>query len=131
MATISRINTEVGSRGGVAFYAFFESLRLRRAPVNQAQYYIAGGSCPGPLTTDRLSRVLRGHRGTPRAALPGIATRLLLSTWTSHFQAASVGAIHLAEGPYLRDFEKFVVVWHQELEHLKAHRANRSGGRSR
>ncbi|HBP5426613.1 TPA: hypothetical protein L6B64_07150 [Pseudomonas aeruginosa] len=46
--------------------------------------------------------------------------------WLQRFQAASVGATRLAEGPYLRDFEKFVAVWHQELEHLSAHRSKRS-----
>lgn len=46
--------------------------------------------------------------------------------WLQRFQAASVGSTRLAEGPYLRDFEKFVVVWHQELERLSAHRSKRS-----
>ena len=36
------------------------------------------------------------------------------------------GSTRLAEGAYLRDFEKFVAVWHQELEHLSAHRSKRS-----
>lgn len=46
--------------------------------------------------------------------------------WLQRFQAASVGSTRLAEGPYLRDFKKFVEVWHQELEHLSAHRSKRS-----
>lgn len=46
--------------------------------------------------------------------------------WRQRFQAASVGSTSLAEGPYLRDFEKFVAVWHQELEHLNSHRSKRS-----
>ncbi|WP_288440934.1 hypothetical protein [uncultured Pseudomonas sp.] len=46
--------------------------------------------------------------------------------WLQRFQAASVGSTRLAEGPYMRDFEKFVAVWHQELEHLSAHRSKRS-----
>lgn len=50
--------------------------------------------------------------------------------WLQRFQAASVGSTRLAEGPYLRDFEKFVELWHQELEHLNAHRAHRSSTRS-
>lgn len=50
--------------------------------------------------------------------------------WLQRFQAASVGSTRLAEGPYLRDFEKFLEVWHQELEHLNAHRTHRSSGRS-
>lgn len=51
--------------------------------------------------------------------------------WLQRFQAASVGSTRLAEGPYLRDFEKFVAVWHQELEHLNAHRAYSASERSR
>lgn len=51
--------------------------------------------------------------------------------WLQRFQAASAGSTRLAEGPYLRDFEKFVEVWNQELEHLKAHRTHCSSGRSR
>lgn len=50
--------------------------------------------------------------------------------WLHRFRAASFGSTRLAEGPYLRDFEKFVAVWHQELEHLNAHRAHRSRTRS-
>ncbi|WP_027615249.1 MULTISPECIES: hypothetical protein [unclassified Pseudomonas] len=50
--------------------------------------------------------------------------------WLQRFQAASVGSTRLAEGPYLRDFEKFVAGWQQELEHLNAHRAHRSSTRS-
>lgn len=40
--------------------------------------------------------------------------------WLQRFRVASVGSTRLAAGPFLRDFEKFVAVWHQELEHLKA-----------
>ncbi|KAB5618677.1 hypothetical protein F7234_23135 [Pseudomonas putida] len=49
--------------------------------------------------------------------------------WLQRFQAASVGSTRLADGPYLRDFEKFMVVWLQELEHVKAHRAHSPSGR--
>lgn len=51
--------------------------------------------------------------------------------WLQRFQAASVGSTRLAAGPFLRDFEKFVAVWNQELEHLEAHRTHFSSGRSR
>ncbi|MCE0963281.1 MULTISPECIES: hypothetical protein [Pseudomonas] len=55
-----------------------------------------------------------------------IAEDSIPEPWLQRFQAASVGSTRLAEGPYLRDFEKFVAVWHQELEHLNAHRSKRS-----
>lgn len=45
--------------------------------------------------------------------------------WRQRFWAASVGSTRLAAGAYFLDFEKFVLVWHRELEHLKAHRSNR------
>lgn len=51
--------------------------------------------------------------------------------WLQRLRAASVGSTRLAEGAYLRDFEKFMVVWHQELEHVKAHRAHSSNRTSR
>ncbi|HCF3951257.1 TPA: hypothetical protein NID70_000810 [Pseudomonas aeruginosa] len=60
-----------------------------------------------------------------------IAEDSIPEPWLQRFQAASVGSTRLAEGPYLRDFEKFVAVWHQELEHLNAHRAHSSSERSR
>lgn len=59
-----------------------------------------------------------------------IAEDSIPEPWLQRFRAASVGSTRLAEGPYLRDFEKFVAVWHQELEHLNAHRAHRSRTRS-
>ncbi|UTL92348.1 hypothetical protein [Pseudomonas fluorescens] len=60
-----------------------------------------------------------------------IAEDSIPEPWLQRFQAASAGSTRLAEGPYLRDFEKFVAVWHQELEHLNAHRAHSSSERSR
>lgn len=45
--------------------------------------------------------------------------------WRQRFWAASVGSTRLAAGAYFLDFEKFVLVWQRELEHLKAHRSNR------
>ncbi|WP_080671106.1 hypothetical protein [Pseudomonas putida] len=55
-----------------------------------------------------------------------IAEDSIPEPWLQRFQAACVGSTRLEEGPYLRDFEKFVAVWHQELEHLRAHRSKRS-----
>ncbi|EOV0931920.1 hypothetical protein ACOLSI_000261 [Pseudomonas aeruginosa] len=45
--------------------------------------------------------------------------------WRQRFAAASVGSTRLVEGPYLRDFEKFVISWNDEMAHLEAHRASR------
>jgi hypothetical protein len=45
--------------------------------------------------------------------------------WRQRFWAASVGSTRLAVGAYFIDFEKFVLAWQRELEHLKAHRSSR------
>lgn len=45
--------------------------------------------------------------------------------WRQRFMAASVGSTRVAAGPYFRDFQKFVMSWSDEMEHLKAHRASR------
>lgn len=44
--------------------------------------------------------------------------------WRQRFWAASVGSTRLAAGAYFLDFEKFVLTWQRELEHLKAHRSS-------
>ncbi|MBH3360211.1 hypothetical protein [Pseudomonas guariconensis] len=61
------------------------------------------------------------HKGAQLVAQDSIP-----EPWLQRFHAASVGSTRLAEGPYLRDFEKFVAVWHQELEHLSTHLSKRS-----
>lgn len=45
--------------------------------------------------------------------------------WRQRFWAASVGSTRLAAGAYFLDFEKFVLAWQRELEHLNAHRSSR------
>lgn len=95
---------------------------------------------------DEVDLALQGVMGGDQLSAQGlvdlIATKLhngvqlvvedcIPEPWLQRFQAASVGSTRLAEGPYLRDFEKFVAVWHQELEHLNAHRAHSATGRSR
>lgn len=49
--------------------------------------------------------------------------------WRQRFAAASVGSTRLVAGPYFRDFEKFVMSWSEEMDHLKAHRASRQDRR--
>jgi hypothetical protein len=43
--------------------------------------------------------------------------------WRERFLQASVGSTRTMNGPYLHDFEKFIALWHQESQHLEAHRA--------
>jgi len=69
--------------------------------------------------------ITKHHKGVQLVAEDSIP-----EPWLQRFLVASVGSTRLAEGPYLRDFEKFLEMWHQELEHLNAHRTHRSSGRS-
>jgi hypothetical protein len=41
--------------------------------------------------------------------------------WRERFLQASMGSTRHADGPYLHDFQKFIVMWKQEMEHLQAH----------
>ncbi|WP_280344928.1 hypothetical protein [Pseudomonas sp. BN607] len=92
--------------------------------VDQALQHVAAGD---QLSAQELVDVVitKLHNGVQLIAEDSIP-----EPWLQRFQAASVGSTRLAEGPYLRDFEKFVAVWQQELEHLKVHRAHRSSTRS-
>ncbi len=45
--------------------------------------------------------------------------------WRERFSQASVGSTRLAEGPYARDWEKFLNAWEAELRHWDAHKAAR------
>lgn len=92
--------------------------------VDQALQHVAAGD---QLSAQELVDVVitKLHNGVQLIAEDSIP-----EPWLQRFRAASVGSTRLAEGPYLRDFEKFVAVWHQELEHLNAHRAHRSSTRS-
>ncbi|MDY4309475.1 hypothetical protein SOX05_06235 [Pseudomonas putida] len=92
--------------------------------VDQAVQDVAAGD---QLSAQELVDVVitKLHNGVQLIAEDSIP-----EPWLQRFRAASVGSTRLAEGPYRRDFEKFVAVWHQELEHLNAHRALRSSTRS-
>lgn len=88
-----------------------------------------------------LQSVVVDHQLSPQELADIVITKLhndvqlvveasIPEPWLQRFRAASVGSTRLAEGPYLRDFEKFVAVWHHELAHLNAHRAHGSRKRS-
>ncbi len=88
--------------------------------VDQAlQGVVSGDQLPAQELVDVV--ITKLHNGVQLVVEDSIP-----EPWLQRFQAASVGSTRLAEGPYLRDFEKFVAVWHQELEHLSAHRSKRS-----
>ncbi|MEO6678467.1 MAG: hypothetical protein ABIO21_13960 [Pseudomonas sp.] len=43
--------------------------------------------------------------------------------WGERFFQASVGSTRLPEGPYARDWKKFLSEWMNEMAHLEKHRA--------
>lgn len=45
--------------------------------------------------------------------------------WRERFLQASLGSTRLGDGPYARDWEKFLAMWEAEMQHLDAHRAAR------
>jgi hypothetical protein len=45
--------------------------------------------------------------------------------WRERFLRASVGSTRVPEGPYERDWDKFLVEWQNEMRHLEKHRAAR------
>ena len=103
--------------------ALAETVLAELQEVDQALQGVVGDE---QLTAQELVDVVitKLHNGVQLIAEDSIP-----EPWLQRFRAASVGSTRLAEGPYLRDFEKFLAVWHQELEHLNAHRAHRSSTR--
>jgi hypothetical protein len=45
--------------------------------------------------------------------------------WRERFLQASIGSTRLPDGPYARDWEKFLSEWESEMRHLALHRAAR------
>ncbi|QVX16681.1 hypothetical protein DB356_19260 [Pseudomonas congelans] len=46
--------------------------------------------------------------------------------WRERFLQASIGATRLPEGPYARDWKKFLTEWQREMQHLHSHWLARS-----
>jgi len=49
--------------------------------------------------------------------------------WRERFLQASIGSTRLIDAPYARDWEKFLAQWQVEMQHLDAHKSERSGRR--
>ncbi|WP_327396636.1 hypothetical protein [Pseudomonas coronafaciens] len=50
--------------------------------------------------------------------------------WRERFSQASIGSTRLAEGPYARDWEKFLSSWEAEMRHWEAHKTARTTPKS-
>ncbi|PRN05313.1 hypothetical protein A0O30_08485 [Pseudomonas sp. LLC-1] len=99
-----------------------ETLLLELDEVNQALAELLPGD---ELTGQELTNAIeiQSHSGQRLIIEDSIP-----EPWRQRFSAASVGSTRLAAGPYFRDFQKFVMSWNDEMEHLKAHRASRQEG---
>jgi len=42
--------------------------------------------------------------------------------WRERFNQASIGSTRLLDGPYASDWDKFLVEWEREMQHLQDHR---------
>jgi len=42
--------------------------------------------------------------------------------WRERFNQASIGSTRLLDGPYAADWDKFLVEWEREMQHLQNHR---------
>ena len=42
--------------------------------------------------------------------------------WRERFVQASIGSTRLLDGPYASDWDKFLVEWEREMQHLQDHR---------
>lgn len=106
-----------------SFFQLLKRERIRRKIYATRDEALIGGQLSARELVDVVTTKL--HKGVQLVVEDSI-----LEPWLQRFQAASVGPTRLAEGPYLLDFEQFVEVWHQELEHLNIHRAHRFSTRS-
>lgn len=43
--------------------------------------------------------------------------------WRARFSQASIGSTRVFEGPYARDWDRFLTEWEREMQHLQNHRA--------
>ncbi|MDU8599983.1 hypothetical protein RYB69_02840 [Pseudomonas syringae] len=46
--------------------------------------------------------------------------------WRERFLQASIGSTRLPEGPYAHDWQKFLLEWEREMQHLQHHRDARA-----
>lgn len=78
------------------------------------------GACDKAGSVDELDTVvvteLKAH------SLQIVREASIPQPWRERFLQASVGSTRHADGPYLHDLQKFILMWKQEMEHLQTHR---------
>ncbi|KAB0522028.1 hypothetical protein F7R08_02320 [Pseudomonas extremorientalis] len=73
-----------------------------------------------PLDLNKIRHsapVKRHHSGTDI-----VLEQEIPQPWRERFLQASVGSTRLPEGPYAHDWQKFLVEWEREMQHLQNHR---------
>lgn len=73
-----------------------------------------------PLDLNKIRHsapVKRYHSGTDI-----VLEQEIPQPWRERFLQASVGSTRLPEGPYAHDWQKFLVEWEREMQHLQNHR---------
>ena len=70
------------------------------------------------LTEVRNSVSVRRHH----YGMDIILERYIPQPWRERFHQASVGSTRVPDGPYSTDWDKFLVEWEREMQHLQNHR---------
>lgn len=51
-----------------------------------------------------------------------ILVQTIPQPWRERFHQASIGSTRVPDGPYATDWDKFLIGWEREMQHLKNHR---------
>ncbi|PTT03280.1 hypothetical protein [Pseudomonas sp. HMWF006] len=71
-----------------------------------------------PLDEVRNSVSVMRHN----SGIDTILERDIPQPWRERFLQASIGSTRIPEGPYATDWDKFLVEWEREIQHLQTHR---------
>nr|WP_256348913.1 hypothetical protein [Pseudomonas sp. B6001] len=56
------------------------------------------------------------------SAIDIILEQTIPQPWRERFHQASIGSTSVPDGPYATDWDKFLVEWEREMQHLQNHR---------
>ena len=73
---------------------------------------------PIELTEVRSSISVMRHN----SGLDIILEQTIPQPWRERFLQASIGSTRVADGPYASDWDKFLIEWEREMQHLQNHR---------
>ena len=70
------------------------------------------------LTEVRNSVLVMRHK----SGIGIILEQTIPQPWRERFHQASIGSTRVPDGPYATDWDKFLVEWEREMQHLQDHR---------